>query len=82
MPRVQTLVQLNDELLAILDERAAARGISRSEVIRAAIETYLSEQAEASLDEAIVEGYRRYPPDDLEEVTRALAVASIESEPW
>lgn len=82
MARVQTLVQLSDDLLAILDERAAAQGRSRSELIRTAIETYLAEQAEASLDEAIVEGYQRHPPDELEEATLKLAVASIENEPW
>ncbi|MFN2642016.1 MAG: ribbon-helix-helix protein, CopG family [Actinomycetota bacterium] len=37
MARTATLVQLNQDLLAALDQRAAEEGVSRSQLIREAI---------------------------------------------
>jgi len=81
MARRQTLVQLNDELLALLDERAARTGRSRSELIRAAIEREVASDREAAIDAAIVQGYRRIPqePDPWAELA---ARESIRAEPW
>jgi metal-responsive CopG/Arc/MetJ family transcriptional regulator len=81
MPRQQTLVQLNDRLLALLDERAARTGSSRSELIRTAIEAYLASDREAAIDAAIVDGYTRIPssPDPG---AAAAARRSVEAEPW
>ena len=59
--RTQTMVQLNEELLERLDRRAAARGVSRSQVIREAIEAYLAGDQAAATDRLIVEGYTRIP---------------------
>jgi predicted transcriptional regulator len=59
--RTQTIVQLNEELLALLDERAARAGVSRSQLIREAIEAFLAADRAAAIDRAIVEGYRRMP---------------------
>jgi Arc/MetJ-type ribon-helix-helix transcriptional regulator len=56
------MVQLNDELLAVLDEEAARRGISRSALIRAALEEHLAATRHARVGEAIAAGYRRVPP--------------------
>lgn len=64
MGRTQTLVQLNDELLAALDQRAARRGVSRSQVIRDAVESYLRGDLDAEISRRIVEGYRRAPQWD------------------
>ena len=82
MARTQTLVQLDDQLLASLDQRAAERGVSRSKLIRDAIETYLAEDINGAIDAAILAGYRRRPPDDPGALLRQIAVASIEAEPW
>ena len=68
--RRQTLVQLSDELIAALDERAARRHVSRSQLIRAAI------------DRAIVEGYTRIPPGELDAWAEAATIESIRDEPW
>lgn len=79
MTRAQTLVQLNDTLLAVLDQRAAKRGVSRSQVIREAIEAYLSDDHEAEISRQIIAGYERIPqatPDawgEPEELTAAAA---------
>lgn len=80
--RRQTLVQLSDELVALLDERAAKTGRSRSEVIRAAIERELAAEREAAIDAAIVEGYTRIPPPEHDPWADASARRSIAAEPW
>jgi metal-responsive CopG/Arc/MetJ family transcriptional regulator len=83
MARTQTLVQLTDDLLRRLDERAAREGRSRSALIRDAIEAYLYDEEKARIDREIVEGYERIPITDEE-----LAVAEretremIREEPW
>lgn len=79
--RVQTLVQLTDDLLAALDERAVATGRSRSDLVRQSIERFLREDTEAGIDRAIVDGYALRPqePDPWVEV---VAKDSIAAEPW
>lgn len=67
MVRAQTLVQLNDTLLALLDQRAAKRGVSRSQIIREAVEAYLGSDYETEISRRILAGYERIPqgtPDE------------------
>jgi metal-responsive CopG/Arc/MetJ family transcriptional regulator len=77
------MVQLNDTLLEILDQRATETGRSRSDLIREAIEQYYKEDIEAAIDRAMVEGYTRVPDDDELD---GLAEASIQllhaDDPW
>ena len=80
--RQQTLVQLTDELLAVLDERAAREGISRSELIRQAIEQFMHDERKAAIDAAIVEAYTRIPQPDYDPWAEAAAKRSIAEEPW
>lgn len=83
MSRTQTLVQLNEALLARLDERAARESRSRSAVIREAIEDYLHDEVSAELDRRIAEGYRRVPQTALEDAwAEAAARDAIREEPW
>ncbi len=82
MARKQALVQLSDELLALLDERAAKSGRSRSEIIRSAIERELAADLEAAIDQAIVDGYTRIPPPEHDPWAEASAKRSISDEPW
>ncbi len=81
MARRQSLVQLSDALLALLDERAARSGRSRSALIREAVTEYLAADVEASVDARLVAGYRAQPqePDGWHEVAAREAIAS---EPW
>jgi Ribbon-helix-helix protein, copG family len=81
MARQQTRVQLSDGLLAALDERAARDGISRSQLIRDAVEAYLADDRAAAIDRAIVEGYTRIPPEP-DPWAEAAADDSIRAEPW
>jgi metal-responsive CopG/Arc/MetJ family transcriptional regulator len=81
--RTQTLVQLTDDLLQRLDERAARERRSRSTLIREAIEDYLSDDLKAEADRRIVDGYRRLPQTDDEDAwAEANARAAIREEPW
>ena len=83
MARTQTLVQLTEELLQRLDERAAREGRSRSALIRDAIEAYLYDEEQAEIDRQIREGYERIPETD-EELAAAEASGreGIREEPW
>jgi predicted transcriptional regulator len=67
MARTQTMVQLSDELLAELDAEAAERGVSRSAVIRDALEEHLEKRRQDVIGLAIAEGYRRIPPGEPDE---------------
>lgn len=83
MSRTQTIVQLNQVLLARLDERAARESRSRSALIRTAIERYLEDELAAEADRRIVEGYRRLPQTPLEDAWAAAAARdAVEEEPW
>lgn len=81
MARTQTLVQLTDRLLAALDQYAARVGRNRSEVIRSAIERYLTESLEDDIDRAIIEGYKN-APQQQDPFVEAAARDSIAAEPW
>lgn len=78
--RKQTLVQLNDELVARLDSRSARERRSRSELIREAIEHFLAADRDAEIDRAIVDAYMRQPQEDLG--AEWAARSSIAAEPW
>jgi metal-responsive CopG/Arc/MetJ family transcriptional regulator len=83
MPRTQTLVQLTQDLLRRLDERAAREGRSRSALIRDAIEAYLYDEERDRITREIVEGYERIPPTAEEmEIAEAGVREDIEEEPW
>lgn len=78
------MVQLNQELLDLLDRRAAHAGVSRSSLIREAIEAFLASDREAAIDRRIVDGYMRMPQGgeydadewgDLDRLMGALMVA-------
>ena len=62
--RRQVLVQLSDELVASLDLRARNRAISRSQLIREAVEQFVANDLEAERERAYVESYTRVPQED------------------
>ena len=80
MARTQTMVQLTDRLLHLLDKHAALKGLSRSALIRTAIEEFLRKDEEAVVGGQIVAGYKRIPPatpdewGELSEVTNGSTV--------
>jgi metal-responsive CopG/Arc/MetJ family transcriptional regulator len=83
MARTQTLVQLSEELLARLDERAAREGRSRSALLREAAERYLADDVAAATDRRIVDGYRRRPQEARDDAWAvANARAAVRDQPW
>ena len=80
--RRQTLIQLDDARIAALDQRAAASGRSRSDLIREAVDLLLGTGDTAVIDAAIVAGYERHPPPEQDPWTLQGAVGTIAAEPW
>lgn len=81
MARIQTLIQMSDDLLARLDARAARDRRNRSEVVREAISAYLDGDPEVEIDARIVRGYTEHPQDAAdtawaEAATRAMLDAA------
>jgi metal-responsive CopG/Arc/MetJ family transcriptional regulator len=67
MARRQTLVQLTDDLVVILDAIAVKRGITRSALIRSVLESFVGREDESEKDRRMIEGYTRIPPDTEDE---------------
>lgn len=81
--RKQVLVQLNDLLLTVLDQRAAREGKSRSAVIREAVEAYLRAEFDDEVGRAIAEGYRRVPETEQElRDAERQGRRMVREEPW
>jgi hypothetical protein len=80
--RRRIVIQLDDARIAALDERAAASGRSRSDLIREGIDMLLGTGDSAAIDAAIVAGYRRVPPPEPDPWLHAAATGSIREEPW
>ena len=84
MASTQIAVRLPEKLIIELD------GIvddgeygSRAEVVRLALDAFIDAERRRLIGEAIAEGYRRIPQTDDEfEGLEALAIRSIEDEPW
>lgn len=75
--------RLPEELIARLDALVdEGRYPSRSQALREAVERLLQVAERDRIDRAIVEGYRRVPPDASPPPERARMIASIEEEPW
>ena len=82
MARRRTLIQLDDARLAALDERAAASGRSRSDLVREAIDLLLGTGDAAVIDAAITEGYARVPAPERDPWAIEGAIAAIKAESW
>jgi len=80
----QIAVRLPRELLADLDD-LVARGIypSRAAAVRAGVEAIAELERRRTTDRAIVDGYRRVPPE-VSEIDASVASLrdAIAEEPW
>ena len=84
MASEQIAIRVPATLLAAVDE-LVARGTfdSRAAAVRAGIEAVTEAEQQRSIDQAVVEGYRRKPPTELEtEFARTSLRRSIREEPW
>ena len=74
MARREVLVQLDDELVAGLDELAKRIDVSRSELLRRGAMAVLESDRLTRADRVLVAAYRNQPPDPaLLESARRLA---------
>ncbi len=76
------MVQLRDDLLDLLDREAFDRGMSRSAVIREAVEQHLTTSRRAETGRLIVDGYHRIPqgtPDAWGSVADAADAATADT---
>ncbi len=80
----QIAVRLPDELVARLDALVAGGTYdSRAAAVRAGIEALIAIERRRSTDRAVVEGYRRVPPTQAEEVAALASLRdAIAEEPW
>ena len=77
MARREVLVQLDDELVARLDDLAKRAEVSRSELLRRGAIALLDADEWARADERLIEAYTKQPPDAaLLEASRRLAAES------
>lgn len=65
MARREVLVQLEDDLVARLDELAKRAGVSRSELIRRGATAVLDADELGRKDRELVDAYRKTPPDPV-----------------
>ncbi len=67
-------ISLPDEVLQAVEKERLARGLSRGEFLRNAVEAFLRHRRERELEEQYIRGYQEYPEtaDD-----RALAESTV-----
>jgi Arc/MetJ-type ribon-helix-helix transcriptional regulator len=90
MAMIPALIRLPEDLLSLLDARAAREGTSRAELIRRAVEALLEIDRRAEVDRRIIAGYQRIPQADDDLATfrertglEALQrLAAEETSPW
>ena len=76
-------ISLPEHVLAAVEIERQAKGESRSEFFRRAVETRLKQERESSAIRDYVRGYQQYP-ESAEEVEAAHRVGSavLAAEPW
>ena len=79
--RREVLVQLDDELVAQLDEVASALGTNRSELLRRDAQAVIEAADLAAADAELVAAYRRQPPEPTL-VRSAARVAARTAPAW
>jgi Arc/MetJ-type ribon-helix-helix transcriptional regulator len=84
MSTEQIAVRVSADLLARLDD-LVGDGVfkSRAAAVRAGIEAVTEAERRRLIDRAVVEGYRRRPPTELEDSAALDALRrTIQQEPW
>jgi len=81
MARREVLVQLDDDLIARLDQLADAEKTSRSELLRRGASAVLEAAEQLEADRSLREAYRRVPQDPAL-VTSARRLAAATTPEW
>jgi metal-responsive CopG/Arc/MetJ family transcriptional regulator len=76
-------ISLPDQVLDAVEQNRKEQGVSRSELIRRAIERYLRVEGEFELEKRYIEGYLRHPESSTD-ATSALNVGleALSWDPW
>jgi metal-responsive CopG/Arc/MetJ family transcriptional regulator len=76
-------ISLPDKFLESIEKECRARGETRSEFFRRAVESFLRRERERLLEEQYIRGYRQYP-ETAEEIAIAEAtlVEALADNPW
>ena len=76
-------ISLPDDVLKEIEKERLAKGVSRSEFFRRAVEEHLRRQRERELEEQYVRGYLENPetPEELEWVF-AAGLEALAENPW
>ncbi len=76
-------ISLPEDLLQNIEKERQARGESRSEFFRRAVETLLNLERERELDEQYIAGYKKYP-ETKEEIALAESTMlyAFAANPW
>ena len=76
-------ISLPEDMLEVVERERMAKGESRSEFFRRAVEAFLRQQRERADVERYVRGYRKVP-ESAEEVEAAHVAGSaiLAGEPW
>jgi metal-responsive CopG/Arc/MetJ family transcriptional regulator len=76
-------ISLPEHILAAVEVERQAKGESRSEFFRRAVETRLKEERDSSAIRDYVRGYQQYPESAEEvEVAHRVGSAALAAEPW
>ena len=79
-------ISLPDEVFQRIEEERQARGESRSEFIRRAVDAFLRRQREREMDEQYVRAYREMPEtgDEIADIEgmHAAGLVSLAADPW
>ena len=79
-------ISLPDEVFQRIEEERQARGESRSEFIRRAVDAFLRRQREREMDEQYVRAYTEMPEtaDEIADIegVYAAGLASFAADPW
>jgi len=84
MPKTAKIaISLPEDLLRVVEEERKARGETRSQFFRRAVEVLRQKERQRDAVAQYIEGYRRLPesPEEVEAAYRA-AVAVLAEEPW
>jgi metal-responsive CopG/Arc/MetJ family transcriptional regulator len=76
-------ISLPEDVLAAVEMQRQAKGETRSEFFRRAVETRLKQERQSSAIRDYLRGYRQHPesPEEIE-TTHKAGSAALASEPW
>lgn len=84
MPKVAKIaISLPENILEAVEKECIARGESRSQLFRIAVEEYLRHRGESESIERYIAGYKNIPETAIEvREIHTIGVVALAGEPW